>query len=148
MRLVPLLAVLLGAACSADETATPAGIEPGVGLTAQAGELRLGQPSDALGTAASRRARGVAGERFAYPDQHVSLLAGTDGVHQVCAEPGYAGRDADGIGLGSGRDAVRAAFGEPEVEPFLGAWLYTARGIVFEWEEDLVTRLCVFRPED
>lgn len=146
-RAVPLLGFVLAAACSTDAPVPPAAIEPGVRLTAGGVEVQLGEPGDALeeqvGRPASTRQLGRAGVRLLYTDLHVSVILRPEGVQMVCAEPGYAGRTSGGLGLGSGREQVRAALGESEVDPFLGAWLYGARGIVFEWSDDRVVRLCV-----
>lgn len=149
-----IILALLGCKKSGNRCLSAASISAGVGvqsgrgricLDATLGEIRLAKgPEDLL------EDLGRLGFRFAYRDAHLSGLV-TDGsagarVKAVYIHQGVPEKTGEGIGIGSLESAVKSAFGEPVVDPFLKIWWYLERGIAFTFEQGKVAQIQLFKP--
>jgi hypothetical protein len=123
----------------------PPSITPGegVGLCGQA--VRLGDPAPAGAVVHDLGAPGVRWELREASATGFLDAAGSGGrVTQVSVQGGSPGPTPEGVTLGATAAAVRAAYGEPAVDPFLGTWWYRSRGIGFEWKDGAVSVVHVF----
>ena len=150
--IVVLTMAFLLAGCGGDEVP-----EAGVDRIDPGGGVAFAGESLELNTARSSTAErfGPLDERdldaigiwFGIPDAHVSgvFSGGADGgIASLHVGSGFEGELDEGIGIGSGRADVEAAFGEAERDPFLSIWWYRSRGVAFELEGDVVSRIHVF----
>lgn len=128
-------------------------VVPGQGLEAAEGSIRLGDTAASLraaaGTPTVTRDLGDGRVHFTYQGIHVTgiLTGGGDGdlVTALYTGEGFEGQTESGLGRGASREDVKAALGEPEVEPFEGTWVFPAEGIGFQWDgEDKVSRIVLF----
>lgn len=158
---LPLLLTLivgigLGGCRAADDPNNCIGepaIVPGVGVRTADGQWCLDAPASAIdqavGAAQSSWNLGVVGHRAAYPGHHLTALysSGDDPVRltAIYLDEGVAVQTGGGVGLGSDGNQVRAEFGEPVIDPFLGLWWYRDQGIALTLTDDRVTRIQLFR---
>lgn len=128
-------------------------IVPGVGVRTPQGQWCLDAPASvidqAVGAAQSSWDLGGVGHRAAYPDHHLMALYSNDDdpmrLTAIYLDEGVAVQTEGGVGLGSNGADVRAEFGEPVVDPFVGRWWYRDQGIAFTLTADRVTRIQLFR---
>ncbi|MFH2009619.1 MAG: hypothetical protein ABI333_23705 [bacterium] len=128
-------------------------IVPGVGVRTASGQWCLGAPASAIeqavGAAQAEEDLAAVGLRVAYPDHRLTALYGGDralGLQSIYLDSGVGVQTSGGVGVGSTGADVRAEFGEPLVDPFLGTWWYRGRGIAFELVSDAVVRIQIFTP--
>jgi len=128
-------------------------IVPGVGVRTAVGQWCLDAPASAIdqaaGAAQSSWDLGDVGHRAAYPDHHLTALYSNNDdpmrLTAVYLDEGVAVQTEGGVGLGSNGADVRAEFGEPVVDPFLGVWWYRDQGIALTLTADRVTRIQIFQ---
>ena len=131
----------------------PKRIVPGQGFEGSAATLKLGWTLAEVQAGAKGepllRPLGPLGQRFAYPDLGAQGLLQGEGeaatVRALYLGAGFVGQTDEGIGLGSTTEQVEAAYGKPDVEPFVRTRWYRERGIGFTVEDAAVVRIVVVR---
>ena len=130
------------------------GIQPGSGVTIAGEALELtatrSTTEERFGAIENVRDVGSTGVWFELPNAPIcGTFTGsetTDTVAILHLGQGFSGTTEGGLTIGSDKAAVQAAFGEPELDPFLSLWWYRTHGIAFELEGDVVARIHVFNP--
>ncbi len=160
---IPFLAATLACAlatagCQEDPVAEcdlDAAIVPGCGVLVADTEVRLGSAREDV-----RSAIDTPDTALIFPRVGASDTFGAVGLNVLYAESSphpagalialasFGGATAEGLGIGSARTDVEAAYGSPSVDPFLGSSWYLDRGIGFEFEGDSVSRIHVIPVED
>lgn len=128
---------------------TTLAIRPGEGV----GPLSFGTDREAIVAAfgePSVSKKSNAFDTLEYPELGFWLLYHDDkgllqfnGFHEsrarvIGGSTSYSGKTTGGIGIGSSKEAVRDAFGEPETGSGTETWGYKSPRISFEFEEDQV----------
>lgn len=130
------------------------GLVPGLGVRTARGSACLGARARTLeatfGAPSRTEDLAALGTRRHHPVDHLILRYDGPGpdARLVAVEvlPGVAETTPEGVGLGSSPTAVRAALGEPDRDPFLGAWWYAGRGLTVIFAADEVSRLVIAAP--
>lgn len=124
-------------------------IEAGEGIHLDQQELSFGSTlaelKSSFGEKLFTRDLGAGMHRFRIADAPVSGLLKGSGEEAVLSSitlvPGFNGKTAEGIGIGSSRSELASAYGEGQDDPFLAAAWYDTSGLVFEWNNDNVIRI-------
>ncbi len=131
--------------CTAD-----ADIAPGCAVTLDGAVVRLGDArSDALALLGSPDTALIlpgVGLSDTFPALGLTALhaeVDANSVDALIVLDGFDGTTAEGLGLGSSRADVEAAYGPGVGDPFLGSAWYLDRGIGFEFVENVVSRVHV-----
>lgn len=130
------------------------GIVPGVGVAQDGESLCLGDAWETvdkrLGEADVTSDLQAAGVRLTWAAPpvvgHVSSQDEAGLVTGIQLGASVTARTPGGVGIGSDEAAVRSEFGEPVLDPMLGAWLYPGSGIAFQWSEGAVTTMHLSPP--
>lgn len=130
------------------------GIVPGLGIRTARGSACLGARARSVeadfGAPDRVEDLGALGTRRHYGADHLVLrFDGTGRDARLTAVeilPGVVETTPEGLGPGSEATAVRAAWGEPGADPFLGAWWYPERGATLLLTDDRVARLQIASP--
>ena len=130
------------------------GIVPGVGVSEAGSSLCLGDPwttvDKRLGEPAATSDLQGAGVRLTWSEPaligYVTSQDEAGTVDAVQLGAGVVARTGVGTGLGSDEAAVRAEFGDPLLDPMLGAWLYPSDGIAFQWQDGAVSSIHLYAP--
>lgn len=157
---LPVVAVactLVAVGCNEDpvsECGVDAAISPGCGVLVGEAAVRLHDAREDLLTRIGSPDTAVdlanVGRHDTFETPGLAILYAVEAPHPaqgLIALGGFAGTTAEGLGIGSSRADVEAAYGAGVVDPFLGSAWYLDRGIGFEFAADAVTRIHVVPAE-
>ena len=146
------LLLALGLVSCGSDSGEPAAtnlIDPGKGVVLGDKHVYLGdskeQLTSAFGAEVIFRDLGELGTRFTLSSVKLSGIItpttkGT-GVSVLWLDAGFTGSTAEKVRIGSSKAALQTAFGNASSDPFLSSAWYAAKGIVFELQNESVSRI-------